>query len=83
MAVRKFRDVSEMEKTLWREPGSPMLFRAIAGVWELASRTTRRRFPPGVYKHRSVENAGQLRERWDEENFRAFWARKRASDRQV
>jgi hypothetical protein len=78
MPVRKFHSVAEMEDTLWRSPGSPGLFRAIAGVWDFAERTCQRRFPPGVYKHRSVEDADRLRDEWDEANFQAFWKRKRA-----
>ena len=38
MGVRKFRDVSEMEDTLWRVPGDPELLRAIASTWAFADR---------------------------------------------
>ena len=38
MPVRKFRDVSEMEDTLWYERTDPALPRAIAGVWDFAAR---------------------------------------------
>jgi hypothetical protein len=60
MPVRKFRDVSEMEDTLWREPGDPELLRAIASVWDFAARTCPRHFPPGVYRHHSIEEAKAL-----------------------
>ena len=63
MPVRKFRSIEEMEPP-WRQPGDPMLFRAIAGVWELARRTNPRRFPPGVHKYRSIEDMDRARERW-------------------
>ncbi|MEO6327012.1 MAG: hypothetical protein ABIT01_20500 [Thermoanaerobaculia bacterium] len=76
MPVRKFRDVSEMEDT-WREPGDPALFRAIESVWDFAERTCPMRFPPGVYKHRSIEDAQALVEVWAEQNFRAFQERRR------
>ena len=79
MPVRKFRDVSEMEDTLWREPGDPELFRAIAGVWDFAARTCPRRFPPGVYRHRSIEEAKALREKWEEADFQALHASRRGS----
>ena len=74
MPVRKFRSLEEMEDALWREPG-PSLWQAIRRIWDFARRTTRLRFPPGVYRHRSVEDAKALRERWDEENFRAYHGR--------
>ena len=76
MPVRRFRDVSEMDDTLWRQPG-PELFRAIAEVWGFAEQVCRRRFPPGVYKHRSIEDAERLRDAWDEQNFREYWERQR------
>ena len=77
MGVKKFRDVSEMEGNTWYEPGDPRLFEAIRAVWDFAARTTQPRFPPGVYKHRSIEEAEALRETWDQANFEAFHARRR------
>lgn len=72
MPVRKFPDVSEMESTLWKEPGSPELFRTIRSVWSFADRTCPQRFPPGVYKHRSIEAAEALVEVWAHANFTRF-----------
>ena len=78
MPVRKFRDVSEMPDDHWYEPGDPALFRAIRACWDFAQRTTRPSFPPGVYKHRSIEEAERQRELWEEENFEAFRRRREA-----
>lgn len=75
MPVRKFRDVSEMEGNTWREPGDPELFRAIRATWEFARRTLQPRFPPGVYKHRSIEEAEAQREKWARANFATYRAR--------
>jgi glutathione S-transferase len=72
MPVRKFRDIAEMEGNTWREPGSPELFRAICETWDFATRTLQPHFPPGVYKHRSLEDAQKLREEWAQANFRAY-----------
>lgn len=77
MPVFKFRSVEEMEQGMWHPIGSPALFRAIRGVWELAERTCRRRFPPGVYRLRSMEEAERLREAWEQANFEAYWQRQR------
>lgn len=77
MGVKRFRDVSEMEGNTWYEPGDPRLFEAIRAVWDFAARTLQPRFPPGVYKHRSIEDAEALRETWDRANFEAFHARRR------
>lgn len=76
MPVRKFRSLEEMEDALWREPGDPELFRAIEGVWAFADQTCPRRFPPGVYRHRSIEDAERQREQWEQANFEAFWRRR-------
>lgn len=77
MPVKKYRDVSEMEDNTWFERGDPRLFEAIRAVWDFAHRTTRPHFPPGVYKHRSIEEMEAQREEWDRANFEAFQARRR------
>jgi hypothetical protein len=74
MPIRKFRSVEEMEGNTWREPGDPDLFRAIRATWEMARRILRPSFPPGLYKHRSVEEAQRLRESWERANFEAYRA---------
>jgi hypothetical protein len=72
MPVLKYRDVSDMPDDTWHPKGSELLLRAIQDVWDLAHRTIRPRFPAGVYKHRSFEEAQILQEEWDLENFRAY-----------
>jgi hypothetical protein len=73
MPVRKFRSLQEMEDSLWHEPGTPELWRAIASVQRFAERTCPRHFPPGLYKHRNIEEAQHQRELWDEANFQELW----------
>jgi len=73
MPIRKFRSVEEMEGNVRYEPGSPELFRAIRALWEFSARVFPRRFPPGVFKHRSLEDAQRQREIWEEASFRALW----------
>jgi hypothetical protein len=75
MPVRKFRSVEEMEDEPWREPG-PELWQAMREVWSFAAMAFPRRFPPGVYKHRSLEDAQRLRDQWEEEDFRELWRRR-------
>jgi hypothetical protein len=75
MPVRRFRSVEEMEGPHWYRPGDPALFRALRRVWALHARTVQPRFPPGVYRHRSVEAMNALQERWDEANFLAHQRR--------
>ena len=76
MPVKRFRDVSEMVGNNWHEAGDPRLFDAIRAVWESAAQTSRPSFPPGVYKHRSIEQANALQETWDSANFEAFHNRR-------
>jgi len=54
------------------------LFAAIARVWDFAERTCPQRFPPGVYRQRTMEAADQLRERWDEANWTRFQEARRS-----
>lgn len=64
MPVRRFRNVADMERAKWRQPGDPDLFRAIAAIWEFGRRSRPRRFPPGVYRHRSIVDLNAQTERW-------------------
>ena len=73
--IRKFRSVEEMEGNTWRNPGDPDLFIAIRLTWELARKTMRPAFPPGLYRHRSLEDAEALRKVWERENFESYHAR--------
>ena len=75
MPIRKLRGPPSSEDTLWREPGSLELMDAIRSVWDFADRTIEPKFPPGVYKHRSIEDAKALRQVWEAENFRRYWER--------
>lgn len=75
MPVRKFRDVSEMERTTWLEPGDPRLVRAIRYCWDLAERLSPVSLPPGVHKFRSVEEMNAATERWERDDRRRRAAR--------
>jgi hypothetical protein len=66
MPIRKFRSIEEMKEPHWRSPGDPELFRAMAGLWEVAWRTSRRHYPPGVHRHRSIEEMQRVQEGWSE-----------------
>jgi hypothetical protein len=72
MPVYRFRSADEMNQPRWREPGGPELLRAIASVWSFGQRTGRRRFPPGVHKHRSIESLNALTEQWALADFERF-----------
>jgi hypothetical protein len=73
MPVRKLRSLQEAEDALWRAPGEGGLWRSMRSVWDFAARTCPRRFPPGVFKHRSIADAQARRDQWEEDDFRRFW----------
>ena len=77
MPVYKFRSVEEMNQPIWRRPGDPQLYRAIAGVWEMARRTNPRRFPPGVHRYRSIEEITRARDQWLAEHVTALAKQRR------
>ncbi len=70
MPVRKFHSVEQMEPTVWHDPDDPALPRAIAATWALADRMCPRRFPPGVRRYRTIEEANRQREAWEAEAVR-------------
>ena len=78
MGVKKSRSIQKAHGEVWREPG-PALWKTIAAVWDFASRTAGYRVPPGVYKHRSIEDAQRLRDQWEEANVRALSDRRRGN----
>lgn len=68
MPVRKFRSIEDMPYAVWRQPGDPTLYRTIAQLWDFGRRTTRRRYPPGVWKFRSIEEMDRAQEEWANTN---------------
>ncbi len=77
MPVSKYRDIAEMPDGVWRAPGNPDLFRAMAGCWKLAHRTAGAQFPPGVFKHASKKAAEAQRDRWEKANVAMIQAKHR------
>lgn len=65
MPVFKYRAIEDMPGEVWRTPGSPELYRAIARLWNTSRRLHPRHFPPGVTKHRSIEDMNRQRDEWD------------------
>jgi hypothetical protein len=76
MPVRKYRSVADMPDPPWRRPGDSELYRALAGLWDMSRRLRPRRFPPGVYRHRSIEDMNRQRDEWDAEFIAELRARR-------
>lgn len=62
MPVKKYRTLAEAEEAAWR-PRGPALWRAIGKLWRFSAQLTLSSFPPGVHKHRSIEDAQIFLER--------------------
>jgi hypothetical protein len=69
--VRRLRSLQEAEDTLVRSPDDPMLWQAVASLWALSDRLFPRRFPPGLRKHRSIEELNEQREHWERQAIEA------------
>jgi hypothetical protein len=65
MPVIKFRSIEAMEGNSWLDVGDPRLPDTIRAVWHFASRTAPIRYPPGIYRHRTIESAQAQREAWE------------------
>jgi hypothetical protein len=79
MPIRKFRSIEDMPDWTWYEPGDPRLMEALRQVEGFVRATVDPRFPPGVYKHRTIEDAERLVQQWADENFARYRARLKGS----
>jgi len=68
MPLYKYRYLEELPAERWRTPGDPELYRAVARLWAASRRLRPRRFPPGVTRHRSIEEMNVQRDDWDRVN---------------
>jgi hypothetical protein len=55
------------DDSVWLAPDDPRLIPTIVAVWERSRRLSPPNFPPGVYKHASIESANRMSERWERE----------------
>lgn len=62
MPIIKFRSLEAAREALWFDPADPRLLVTLQWVWSLAARFAPLRFPPGIHKYRSIEEASQDRD---------------------
>lgn len=65
MPVQKFRSFEEAREALWGDPGDPAYLRRVAWLWAFSDRLYPRRFPRGVYRFASIEEANLQRQAWE------------------
>ena len=71
MPVKKFRSVEEMERDDRRyKPGSPELIRHMVAIWDISRRLAPTEYPPGVFKHRSIEAMNEQTNVWRRQSVR-------------
>jgi hypothetical protein len=61
--IIKFKSHDEARAALWRDPTDPEHWREVAALWRLCAWLDPPRFPPGVQRFASIEEAGRARER--------------------
>jgi hypothetical protein len=65
MPVKKFRSFEEAREALWGEPGDPGYYRRLAWLWAFSERLYPLRFPKGVHRFASIEDANLQRQIWE------------------
>ena len=65
MPLGKHRSIEDMPSPTWRKPLDPDNLRQACELSALAARLHPRRFPAGLYKYRSIEEASAARHRWE------------------
>lgn len=63
--LRRFRSVDQVTEPTARRPGDPDNLRLALELSELCARLRPTRFPAGLHRYRSVEEAGRVRARWE------------------
>ncbi|NOZ79229.1 MAG: hypothetical protein GXP48_08660 [Acidobacteria bacterium] len=66
MPVEKFRTLEEAERALQSRPGTDGLAERVRAVWRRAGRFAGRRYPAGVRKYVTLEEAEEDRQRWSQ-----------------
>jgi len=65
MPIRKFRSVEQMPSPAWCDALDPANLRRAGDVSALAARLHPRRFPAGLHRYRSIDEASAAREAWE------------------
>jgi hypothetical protein len=65
MPVRKFRSMQEAREALWTDPRDPGHLERVQALWRLARILAPRRYPHGVYRYPSIDEANRAGEAWE------------------
>jgi len=62
MPLRKLRAPDDVG--VWLDPDDPRLWPRMCALWRLSRRLFPVRYPPGVHRYRSIEEASRQAEEW-------------------
>jgi hypothetical protein len=63
--VQKFRSLEEARAALWGDPRDPTYLRRLSWLWRFAQQLAPRRYPRGIHRYRSIDEANRSREAWE------------------
>ena len=68
MPVYRFKTFEEARRAQWREPGDPEIVEILRVLWAFSDSLAGDFTPPrGVFKFRTIEEANQHRQAWEQE----------------
>ena len=70
MPIYKYKTFEEARMALWSREPDRTYFRQLNSLWALADRLSRFKYPSGVFKYRTFEEADKQRGEWDLSNTR-------------
>ncbi|HDL17519.1 MAG TPA: hypothetical protein ENH29_00525 [Bacteroidetes bacterium] len=62
MPVYKYKTFEEAEKALWHFHPDNAYYKKIAELWDFADRLSPIKYPPGIYKFKTIEEANRHRD---------------------
>ena len=65
MAIYKFRSFEEAERANWKFNPDAVYYRRLRELWEFADRLNSIKYPKGLYKYNSLDDAAKEREAWE------------------
>lgn len=75
MPVERFRTFEEAKEALWILQPDETYFRQLSVLWRFANRLSPVKFPRGVFKFKTIEEANEHRRAWELEQGKKFIAR--------
>ena len=65
MPVYKYKTFEEAEKALWNFHPDKTYFKRVAELWNFANKLCPIRYPQGIFKYKSIEEANKQKDEWD------------------